>query len=409
MAIIIKEASKAPLAISGLANDMARIYLSYNQQKLDQADREQQMIWRREDRQLQLDDAAADRDAQMQRHADTTRIAQGQLDATIENNALLRAIDQQRIDNQASQFDKTHTRGVVKDDRDYSLGLGQLSLNERIADNNQANAEARLSFDVNSEKNRTALGWATHGLAEDTLGFKREQHTADVGLRTRALENDEERTRIQRDEALARISLNDAQVAKVQEETDALKQDRNFQQSSYDTIMKMDSSLFTGGEEGRKQAANQAALGDFSSWQDLLIDSVSADESTEAFKFRQTNAYWKTVLSQQYPTWSDEQIAAKALEYTRANYVSFASGLIGATPKALSTTTTPGLENGTDGSLAVGTSQNDVEVSGTRTLTAPNGVSETITAQELKDRAKAQNVSVAEYIAGLQQMGVKIQ
>lgn len=408
MAIIIKEASKAPLAISGLANDMAKIYLAYNQQKLDQADREQERIWRREDKQLTLDNAAADREAQNERHRETTRIAQGQLDATIENNAIMRKQDWARINNQADQFSVTSSQGQQKIDNDFTIGMGNLGV-----------AQDTLGLNRERFQDQSDRGWAeieerirnnnrNHELGESQLDFQKQKHKDDVGLQERGLEFEEERIKIQRDEALSRISLTDAQILKVKEETDALKQDRNFQQSSYDTIMNMDASLFTNGEEGRKQAANQAALGDFSSWQNLLIDGVSADESAEAFKFRQTNEYWKTVLAQRNPTWSDEQIAAKALEYTRANYVKFASGLIGAAPNAFSTGSQPGLQDGTDGSLAVGDPQNYVEVR-TRTLTNRNGVSETVSTEELKSRAKAENVSVAEYIAGLKAMGTTIQ
>lgn len=48
MAIIVKQASRAPQAIAGLANDMAKLYLSYNQQRLGQDRYEQDMIWKRE-------------------------------------------------------------------------------------------------------------------------------------------------------------------------------------------------------------------------------------------------------------------------------------------------------------------------------------------------------------------------
>ena len=48
MAIIVKQASRAPQAIAGLANDMAKTYLAYNQQRLGQDRYEQDMIWKRE-------------------------------------------------------------------------------------------------------------------------------------------------------------------------------------------------------------------------------------------------------------------------------------------------------------------------------------------------------------------------
>ncbi len=56
MAVVVKEASKTPLAIAALADNMAKTYLQYAQNETSQAQWEQEAIWRNQDRQREQEE-----------------------------------------------------------------------------------------------------------------------------------------------------------------------------------------------------------------------------------------------------------------------------------------------------------------------------------------------------------------
>lgn len=53
MAVVVKEASKTPLAIAALADNMAKTYLQYAQNETAQAQWEQEATWRNQDREYE--------------------------------------------------------------------------------------------------------------------------------------------------------------------------------------------------------------------------------------------------------------------------------------------------------------------------------------------------------------------
>lgn len=53
MAVVVKEASKTPLAIAALADNMAKTYLQYAQNETSQAQWEQEATWRNQDREYE--------------------------------------------------------------------------------------------------------------------------------------------------------------------------------------------------------------------------------------------------------------------------------------------------------------------------------------------------------------------
>ena len=58
MAVVVKEASKTPLAIAALADNLAKTYLQYSQNQTAQAQWEQEATWRNQDRERERQEQA---------------------------------------------------------------------------------------------------------------------------------------------------------------------------------------------------------------------------------------------------------------------------------------------------------------------------------------------------------------